>query len=117
MDLTPYVKDELRVLGITPKYCGYMQSILAVELILEDETRLLNITKEVYWKVADLCGCNRCDIERNLRTISRRAWKVNPARLEEIAGYPLASPPTASEFVTILATHIQRTYPQYAAPL
>ena len=108
MDIGLLIEDELRALGVTKKYRGYAQAVLAIELVLEDVSRLLNMTKEVYWRVAELCDCGRSDIERNLRTISHRAWKVNPDRLEEIAGYPLSTSPTASELITILASHIHR---------
>ena len=47
-------------------------------------------------------------MERNLRTLSLRAWRVNPLRLQEIAPYPLSAPPAASQLITILTTHIQR---------
>ncbi len=60
----------------------------AIQLALEEESRLRNVTKEIYWVVADAMGCARSDIERNLRTLSLRAWQVNPLRLQEIAPYP-----------------------------
>lgn len=103
-----HIEDELRAIGITPRYRGYAQAALAIELVLEDNTRLCGIMKEVYWEVADLCGCSRYAVERNLRTISHRAWRTAPERLREIAGYPLSASPTASELIAILALYIQR---------
>lgn len=105
---TALMHEELQALGITPNYKGYQQAVCAIQLALEEESRLRNVTKEIYWVVADAMGCARSDIERNLRTLSLRAWRVNPLRLQEIAPYPLSAPPAASQRITILTTHIQR---------
>lgn len=102
------IHDILRSLGITRNYRGYTYIVYAVELVLENENRLNAITKEVYWEVARRYGCEWSAVERNFRTIVKRAWSVNPERLIEIAGYPLAGPPTASEFIEIISNHIQR---------
>ena len=103
-----HIEDELRAIGITPRYHGYAQAVLAIGLVLEDDARLGSVMKEVYWEVADRCGCSRYAVERNLRTISHRAWRTAPERLREIAGYPLSASPTASELIAILALYIQR---------
>ena len=89
---TALIHEELQALGITPNYKGYQQAVCAIQLAL----------------VADAMGCARSDIERNLRTLSLRAWRVNPLRLQEITPYPLSAPPAASQLITILTTHIQR---------
>ncbi len=103
------IYDELQSLGITANYAGYKQAALAIEFALLDEDRLNHVTKEIYWPVADSVGCKRCDIERNIRTVSHRAWKVGRKRLIEIARYNLPAAPTASEFISILASHIRRS--------
>lgn len=101
--------DELQALSITANYTGRRQTAMAIELALQDEDRLSNVTKEIYWVVADSIGCKRCDIERNIRTVSHRAWKEGRQRLIEIARYDLHAAPTASEFISILASHIRRS--------
>lgn len=103
------IYDELQALGITANYKGRRQAALAIQLALEDEDRLDHVTKEIYWKVADLTGCNRIDIERNLRTVSHRAWKVSRPYLLKIAHYDMLAAPTASEFISIVASHIKRS--------
>ena len=103
------IYDELQALSITANYKGYRQAALAISLALENEDRLDHVIKEIYWDVADQIGCDRSDIERNLRTVSHRAWKVCRSRLQTIAHYPLSAPPSASEFIAILAVHIKRT--------
>ena len=103
------ISDELLSLGVTVNYKGCKQAALAVSLALEDENRLYCVTKEIYWKVADMLGCDRYDVERNIRTVSRRAWKVCRPELQTMARYPLPVPPSASEFIAILTAHIRRT--------
>lgn len=107
--------DELQSVGITANYTGYKQAVLAIELALLNEDRLSNVTKEIYWPVADSIGCARSNIERNIRTVSLRAWKVGRKRLIEIARYDLPAAPTASEFISIVASHIRRSDETLAA--
>lgn len=103
------IYDELQALGITANYKGYRQTALAIQRSLQDESRLENVVKEVYWPVAELIGCKHCDIERNIRTVSDRAWKVARPRLIAIAHYELPAPPKAAEFISIISSHIKRT--------
>lgn len=98
----------IQSLGISKRYKGYRQLIMSVELALDDESRLLCITENIYHPVADMCNCDFCNIERNIRTVASRAWKVNSKKLSEIAGYTLVSSPSVSELITILVTYIER---------
>ena len=54
-------------------------------------------------------GCKWTTVERNIRTAVARAWSVNRSLLLEMAGYPLDTEPSASEFIEIIATHIIRS--------
>ena len=102
------IKDTLRGLGITTNYYGFHRTLSAVTLVLEDSDRLQAVTREIYWIVAERCGCKRSAVERNIRTVVQRAWRINPQRLIRMAGYPLSEPPTASEFIEIIANYVQR---------
>ena len=98
----------LRCLGICSTYRGYKIALLAVRLALEDEDRLSSVTKSIYGEIAARTGATPSAVEKNLRTVVFRAWEINPKELERMAGYPLLSPPTVSEFLDILFTYIQR---------
>lgn len=39
------IRETLRPFGITRNYRGYPQTVRAIALVLEDESRLLNVTK------------------------------------------------------------------------
>lgn len=110
MATTDYIKSELIALGISPHYHGHKQSMLAIQLALEDEDRLLDIVKQIYQPVGNACSCDYTCVERNIRTAVRVAWEANPIRLCELARRQLKDPPTVSEFISILAAYIQRTY-------
>ena len=59
--------------------------------------------------IADEIGCERADVERNIRTIASRAWQANRERLIRMARYPVPFVPSASEFLAIVVAHIKRT--------
>lgn len=101
-------QELLRYLGSTATYRGHQQAALACELIHEDETVLLCVTRDLYPKVAERYGCNADNVERNIRTLIRHIWNEHPDRLIEISRCDLKYPPTAAEFLDYLVTYIQR---------
>lgn len=111
-----YTNDEreavyrlIRKFGITSRYKGYHCTVDAVLLFLEtekSETSIM-ITKDVYPKLFNKYKVN--SIERNIRTIAELCWNNNKDLLEHMAGYPLPSRPTNSEFLAILAYYIKCT--------
>ncbi len=106
---TQIISDSLQLLGISKCYKGYRQLFLAVELALNDESRLLSVTENIYAPVSDMCSCDCCNIERNIRTVAQHAWKVNAEKLTEMAGYTLFSSPSVSELISILVTYVERS--------
>lgn len=109
------IQEILRELGIGMTYRGYQRTAIAIALALEDESRLTAVTKEIYARTGTQTDCQWTAVERNIRTVIQRAWKVNPQRLTQMAGYPLTAPPTASEFIEIITNHILRNHREPAA--
>ena len=103
------IQDTLHLFGITRCYKGFQHTAYAIYLAVQDESRLEAVTKEIYMEPAFHFNCTWTAVERNIRTAVARAWKINRPLLAEIAGYPLACPPTASEFIEILASYILRS--------
>ena len=101
------IRRTLYHLRITGNYRGTRQLACAVELVLEDDSRLLSVIREIYTPVAERCGCNVETIERNIRTVIFRVWHTRRKALIELAGYPMDAPPTVSEFIAILADYIR----------
>lgn len=73
----------LRRLGVCTTYKGYKALVLAITLALEDENRLNSITREIYNEVAHQLDSTPSAIEKNLRTVVQRAWRMNPKDLEK----------------------------------
>ena len=108
MTNTQLLDDSIQSLGITKRYKGCKQLYLCVEHALADETRLLYITKSIYIPVAEECNCDYRSIERNIRTVASKVWKLHSDKLSEMAGYKLVTSPSVSELITILFTYVTR---------
>ena len=111
------LQSTLRSLGITEKYAGFSLAVTAISLCFERPSRLRSsrprrcrgtFTKEVYWETAELHGCNRSDVERNIRTVIHHAWKVNRPGLQALSEYPLLAPPSVSDFLQIMVSHLKK---------
>ena len=94
--------DLLYWLGVTANYTGFFQTAYAVELCRAEPERLLLVTKRVYPEVAKRCGTSCGAVERNIRTVSRVAWRNNRRLLEQLAHNPLPQKPCNAQFLTIL---------------
>ena len=103
------VQDTLRLFGITRCYKGFKYTSYAIYLVVQDESRLEAVIKEIYIETASHFNCKWTAVERNIRTAVARAWRVNRPLLLEMAGYPLACTPTVSQFIEILASYILRS--------
>lgn len=102
------IRETLRPFVITRNYRGYPQTVRAIALVLEDESRLLNVTEEIYEVVALQTRCHPSNVERNIRTVVLCAWHTNRPLLVKMAGFTLTAPPRASQFIDIIASYIQR---------
>lgn len=98
----------LRSLGITANYRGYHITIMACELLMQDEMLFLRITKGLYPEVAKKLNCRTITVERNVRTIIYRAWDIRRERLCEIAGIELTEPPKVVEFFDMLISYMDK---------
>lgn len=96
-------------LGISRTYLGHLAVLYAVMLVIEDETRLLNVIRKIYQPVSEILCCNVGHIERNIRTVIFIAWTHNRALLDEVAGVKLSAPPVVSQFIDMLANYVVRS--------
>ncbi len=103
------IENILRCLGIGRRYAGYALASRALEMILEDEARLSNVKQHLLIPLGAEFHCSWAAVEKNIRTVASRAWKIHPDLLRRMAGYPLYSTPTENEFLEILACHLLRS--------
>ena len=102
------IRNTLRPFGITRNYRGYPQTVFAIALVIEDEARLRHIMTDIYEVVAVQIHCKAANVGRNIRTVILCAWRKNRALLCEMAGYPVVTPPSVSQFLDVVASYIQR---------
>ena len=109
--MTETIERILRQLGIGANYNGFRITVLAISMIIENQDRLVSVTKEIYQDVAQLTHYSQTAVERNIRTVVSRAWNCNPQKLSQMAGHTLSTAPTASEFLDIVSSYIRRVNP------
>ena len=82
-------------LGATANYRGFSYTAYAVLLCVQQQDRLLLVTKWLYPDVAKRYGTNWKAVERNIRTVITVVWEQNRAMLEGLARRPLLQRPCA----------------------
>ena len=102
MEYAQIIRDTLRQLGVGGNYIAQQRTVAAIQMAVDDENRLLHVTKSIYYPAAEICGCKWSTVERNIRMVIQRVWRINPQGLIRMAGYPLNEPPTASDFTEVL---------------
>ena len=80
-------------LGATANYRGFSYTAYAVLLCVQQQDRLLLVTKWLYPDVAKRYGTNWKAVERNIRTVITVVWEQNRAMLEGLARRPLLQRP------------------------
>lgn len=73
IDPVSFVTGLLLSLGISTKHNGYAYLREAIVLMARDPAQ--SVTKMLYPEVARICGCNKENVERSIRTALDRAWE------------------------------------------
>ena len=116
------MKQKIQVLlnttGVFSHYCGYRYFISAVELALEDPTRLQCIHKEIYVTVASEFSTTVSSVERNIRTV-RDVMMRNGGHhlLVEMTGCPVweDKTPYPKDLIAIFCEYLLNRYPLISA--
>lgn len=111
------IQDILRVLGVGRQYMGYAVTVKAIGMVMQDESCLNCVKQGIYLPLSEAQSCDWRTIERNIRTVIHRAWRVNGPVLTEMAGYRLQQEPTVTEFLDILSGYLMREALSPARPL
>lgn len=100
------IREMLRSLGIGRQYQGYAAIVAAMNLLLENEERLVCIKQGVLCPVGEMLECDWRTVERNIRTVIQRAWNVKPDQVQAMMGYAMDRPPTLTEFLDMMVEYI-----------
>ena len=109
MEHTRIIQDTLRELGAGRKRVTQRRTVVAIQLALEDEDRLLACDEGHL-----LCSSRNLRLQmdyggaQSIRLVVKRIWSDNAEGLIHMAGYPLSEAPTASDFVEILSHYIRK---------
>lgn len=77
-------------------------TVRAFNIISEDESAIYNIIDKVYKKVAEKYSTTYMAVERDMRTVIKKAWNRNPELFNEVLDYAGTKVPTVSVFLTLL---------------
>lgn len=72
-DPASYVRSLLLSLDISTKHNGFAYLREGIVLMAKDPSQ--SVTKMLYPEIARICGCNKDNVERSIRTALDRAWE------------------------------------------
>ena len=111
MEYRTITKSVLHQLGIGKTYSGYNYILRAIELILQNEDVLTNVTKILYIDIAKEYQTSQTCVERNIRKVIEVIWKHaddNSMQLQKIFGEKFLSiKPSNKEFLELLYEYIK----------
>lgn len=104
-------KSVMHQLGIGKSYSGYDYIIDSIDLIMNDESILNNVTKILYIDVAKERHTSQTCVERNIRKVIEVIWnhaEENSALITKIFGDKhLLRKPSNKEFLELLYEYIK----------
>ena len=106
-DLTGEIYSLLYDLGIKADTVAFFHTAYAACLAAEQPQKLLLVTKWLYPEVARHYHTNWKAVERNIRRTALAIWNHQAGKLEALAGQPLATRPTPTEFLSILSCRLR----------
>ena len=98
----------IRKARFSKRYQGYQYLLQCIELVLDDDSRLCALSKQVYQPIAQKYQVSYRCIERDIRTARDYAWqKGGKEVLEEISGGKFFEVPTVGELIEIFAIYLR----------
>lgn len=98
----------IRKARFSKRYQGYQYLLQCVRLVLEDDSRLCALSKQVYQPIAQKYQISYRCVERDIRTARDYAWqKGGGVFLEKISGGIFYEAPPVGELIEILAVYLK----------
>ena len=76
-------------------------------MVMKNPDSIHALQKEVFSVIAEQYSVSWGAVERNLRSISQKAWDTDSGYVEKLAGYPMSKRPTASELIEIVLRWVE----------
>ena len=103
------VEQVLRYIGMNGTKKGFWCFYWGVVLALEDPSLLVAVTKRLYPAVAEACGMNPVNVQRDMRTIVEWCWQYGDREaLCDVAGRKLIDKPTVGELLDYVASYLRK---------
>ncbi|MBO4535248.1 MAG: sporulation initiation factor Spo0A C-terminal domain-containing protein [Clostridia bacterium] len=119
--LDRYVKQVLVELGVPPSLKGYSYLAQAIELCVEDHSRLYSLISRVYAPVAEANGTAYSRVERDIRHAIRVfANRNHVAQLNKLLGaklYQQGDYPPNGEMIGYLTEYVRLNYVKPPLPM
>lgn len=104
------VMHALLEIGVPANLRGFLYIVYAEQLIMENQTYMVGITKALYIDIAKAFDTSPCCVERCIRTAIADGWKVTPAEIKmKIFGNSIRQGkeyPTNAHFIIMLYYYI-----------
>ncbi len=101
------IERHLRYLGIARHFKGFSRFAYAVHLVIQNESRLEAVVKEVYMPVAEFFGCSWTAVERSVRVVCAHVWCDRCDKIFEETGIKFQRYPIPSELLDVVAMYIK----------
>ena len=101
------IERNLRYLGIARHFKGFPRFAYAVYLVIQNESRLEAVVKEVYMPVAEFFGCSWTAVERSVRTVCAHVWSGRCDKIFEETGVRFQHYPIPSELLDVVSIYIK----------
>lgn len=95
-------------LGLSPFYKGYNQLVCVMRLALAEDAPERIVAQDLYKQAAAQLGCDYKSIERNIRTLIKRAREIDPEFFSHIAGHKLHGRIGSAQFIDIMRSYAKR---------
>jgi len=102
-----YFIKQLENLGINKKYTGFYLLIEIMQILINEEKRVISFSKEVYPIIAEKYGKTDCTIERNIRSLIEKCW-CKDIMVKLNVYYPEETKPTCREFIYLVKNYITK---------
>ena len=103
------VEQILRYVGMNGTKKGFWCLYWGVVLAMEDPPILGEVTKRLYPAVAEACGMNPANVQRDMRTLVEWCWQYGDRdALCKVAGRRLLDKPAVGELLDYMASYLRK---------
>ena len=93
--------------GMSSRHTGYFYAAAAITLARAEPQYLLNVTTQLYPRVAEQFGVSWQSVERSIRFALNAAWQAHPEAMHRFC--PTPKRPTPTRFLSLMVNALRAT--------